>query len=401
MEHIKQLTFGCHWHGEVKDRDITEDFLSLDYVQCKSFEDTDISVAVRDVDTVSFESGCHFRTFPENLFSKFFSLRILKANRTGIISFQAHNLPTDHSKLETLDLSSNSVQNFDSALLEAIPTLKHLNLHRNGMTTLSPFPAVSQLESLILSNNLVVDIPEDTFKGLSQLKELRLDENKLSSAAVHFGYSNKLEILDLTFNTIHELRTGDFRHLTALKVLDVHYSQVAKIEFGTFSPLISLGTLNLSFNKLAKIDFRMFLPSMPSLTTLRLELNQLTELNDHFEAIFPQLNELTIEANQFNCTYLSHFLLTLRSRSHAIVYDHSHGDGTNIRGIRCKLDEEQPSAPHPAEGGIQKGDGHGFGSGYNVSIFILVLWISLANLVICGGVVLVVRKTGAFKGIDG
>lgn len=390
------LWFSC---GRNASKDITEQFISSDRVQCKKFANTElVDVTVENVQNVEF-LNCEFETLPTDLFLKFTSLHAINTNRMGLTAFSVRNLPSDCSHLDTIELSLNHLKNIDLGLFEAIPALKHLKLSANQFEELPQFPATRQLKTLDLSTNVIRYIEEETFVGLSQLETLDLRDNRLKIAALHFGEKNELRRLDLSFNQISELHVGDFLHLQKLQELNIRYAQVSSIEVGTFAPLAKLEKLDLSHNRLGRIDFNVFTLSVPLLNTLELHGNQLTELGEKFDRLFPQLDQLLITDNQFNCTYLKGFLWTLRQRSHVVDKNPSVDIHPNIRGIACDdIAELSIGAQTPTQ--IQGGQGggqQGFKSGYNVSMFILVLWISLMNLVICGVVVLVVRKSIVFQ----
>lgn len=163
---------------------------------------------------------------------------------------------------------------------------------------------LNKLNKLALSGNGLSSIAPGTFMSLDRLNELRLSNNHLISAAVHFGNKNQLRSLDLSMNRITELRTGDFTELKHFEALAIRNGPLKSIELGALSSLVNLVALNLSYNELANLDFRAFSPSMPMLTTLKLDGNELTELSDDFEHLFPKLDELLISKNDFNCSYL-------------------------------------------------------------------------------------------------
>lgn len=272
--------------------------------------------------------------------------------------------------------------------------MKELDLSITQIDLLPSFVHVPKLEILGFMFNRVKHIPNDAFKGLSNLKRLGLSGNQLTSAALHFDEETVLECLKISRNNIEVLRVGDFQQMKQLKELHLSENGLQQIELGALSPLTGLEQLILTNNSLKQFDLGAFLPSMESFTTLHLDGNALTELDNNFDQIFPKLRELVITRNQFNCSYLKRFLRTLRAHPGATDTNPSKFHTPNIHGITCEDVLDEP-VQQPFEE-IEKIE-YGFESGYNVSIFILILWISLTNLVICGAIVLVARKSLHFQ----
>lgn len=301
------------------------------------------------------------------------------------------------NKLRVLDLSDNRFAELRSGDLANLQALEELIMNTGRLTTIESeaLSQLSLLKRLTIRGHQLSQIPQDTFKGLTKLNTINLQYNRLTSAALNLDDGNKLQHLDLSGNWFTELRVGDFRHLKQLRDLKIEHSFLAKFELGTFSPLRKLEKLQLTSNRLTKIDFEQFAPAMKTLTSLRLHGNILTELHDNFDQLFPRLQELAISSNKFNCSYLKQFLHTLRRNSYVVEVNINEDYYPNIRGISCILEPAPQltlSSGQVEEAAIVK---HGFESGFNVSVFVLLLWISVTNLVICGGIVLFVKKTSA------
>lgn len=373
----------------------TDEFIAADRWKCdhsytNRFNDEHFS----QMDIVSF-ADCYFTKLPAKVLSKFTGISNLNATSIGLKEFGVDDLPTSHWKLDTLILTQNKLENINQEVLKQLPLLKALHLRINDITELPSFVDNPELEILALMYNKLKQIPNDAFKGLAKLKHLELSYNALTSAALQFDEETKLEILLLNNNPIEVLRVGDFQHVKHLKGLTVEQALLRQIELGTFASLTALEKLVLSNNALKEFDFGEFLPSLQALKTLKLDGNVLTELDSNFDQIFPRLNQLVITRNKFNCTYLKEFLRTLRLNPSATDENDSHLNNPNIRGISCKDVQVLPEVPLPVQ--PKEKVQRGFESGYNVSIFILVLWISLTNLVICGVIALVGRRTLHFQ----
>lgn len=133
---------------------------------------------------------------------------------------------------------------------------------------------------------------------------------------------------------------------------------------------------------------------MQSLVTLNLRRNKLTELSDDFDQLFPKLDELLLGRPNdlqmiFNCTYLWQFLRTLRFRSHAVDVNGGYDLRPNIGGINC---EEVKATALASAAPQTKRIGPGFQNAYNVWLRNVLVLIGVANLAICGAIVVIGRR---------
>lgn len=271
-----------------------------------------------------------------------------------------------------MNLSSNQISSVGS---EYFPRnyLEVLDLSSNLITTLPDLSSSRKLKKLYLNDNLIRVV--SGIASLYELEELRLASNQLTSARIRLTDDNVLHTLDLSGNQINMVRVGDFTNLQNLKVLLLNNSKVEEIKLGALSPLVELILLDLSNNSISKIDFSEFLPAHRSLQALILNENQLTELDDRFDSLFISLSELVITNNRFNCSYLKHFLGTVKTHSRAFYLNTNFHRIPNIHGIDCEITSGElvfDNAPK-----------YGFDSGYNVSVLVCLLCLTITNLVIC------------------
>ncbi|XP_061736116.1 matrix-remodeling-associated protein 5-like [Nerophis ophidion] len=100
----------------------------------------------------------------------------------------------------------------------------------------------------------------------------------------------RLELLMLHSNDIHQLPDALFRDLTALQILKLSYNKLTEIPSSrTFSGLTSLLRLYLDHNRLQYIHPRALL-QLPSLRLLRLQGNRLQQLHPHALCTISLLN---------------------------------------------------------------------------------------------------------------
>lgn len=372
--------FSC---GSDQSKDRTKAITTQPTLTCEATQRMVLSSSVHKLQV----GGCFFPTLPAGLLSQFTSLRKLTIVGSGLIALRVQDLPPNHSRLTSLQLKFNEISTIDVDLLKALSNLKELDLGNNKIVAVTTeLLNAPNLEMVNLDANSNITISEDAFAGLTQLTELSLSSVRLVTFPFKFNSGNNLRKLDLSVNDFTALQHGYFRHLKKLEELSLALClKLEKIELGAFAPLLSLEELDLSTNHLKAIDFDVFLPSMPGLESLRLSNNRLSELTTSVDRLFPRLQKLSVGRNQFNCTYLKTFLRTVRTRSRAIDVNMEWDKSPNVGGIQCI---DAPEEPVAEVGTIARG----FKSGYNASIFVLLLFIGLANLAICAAIAVAARR---------
>lgn len=244
------------------------------------------------------------------------------------------------SGLTKLYVDENKVAEIANGTFVSLGALQTLDLSHNRLRhlTVDTFRGLSSLSCLRLQWNNISELSDGLFAELRPLETLDLSHNRLRVVGQAFGSENRVRHLDLSFNEIKQLKTGDFVHLQWLDHLNLSHSQVESMEIGSMSPLWKLGSLDLSSNSLHSINFDIFLPSFRFLSALHLDGNQLSELNGRFHVLFPQLTELMLARNRFTCSYLARFLTTFEG-NHQAIFANPATNETNIAGITCTLFE--------------------------------------------------------------
>lgn len=374
------VTFSCSSNASA---DISSEVQSSDvFGRCTNLDATRSTVS-----TVAF-SDCDLARLPGHLI-RTTNLKVLNLSRIslesiGVDDFRNMSWARDsHSSLdlssnrltvidefvfgelnglETLYLSNNSIRALNAVGFAGLGKLTKLHADRNNISHIAngTFAGLSDLSTLHLSHNQLGHLDADTFRGLDSLRclhlqrnsigelasgafarlrrleTLDLSHNRLRALGQAFGGDNRVRHLDLSFNRIDSLGAGDFVHLQWLEHLNLSHSCVESMAIGSMSPLWKLGTLDLSNNRLKAINFDIFLPSFRFLSALHLDGNRLSELNGRFDVLFPQLAELMLAHNRFNCTYLATFLATFAGNHQAIFANAATVD-TNIGGITCTI----------------------------------------------------------------
>lgn len=130
-------------------------------------------------------------------------------------------------QLEYLLLNGNYLTSINFAAFEGLNSLKVLELRDNGITRIIVNQSIApsgleSLESLDLSGNSITNFDDYTFKRLKSLKTLRLDHNKISEIRrfTFFGLDG-LESLLVEYNTVKHLEPSALSNLTALQKFSV------------------------------------------------------------------------------------------------------------------------------------------------------------------------------------
>ncbi|XP_008586400.1 PREDICTED: leucine-rich repeats and immunoglobulin-like domains protein 1 [Galeopterus variegatus] len=162
-------------------------------------------------------------------------------------------LPGDlPSWTRSLNLSYNKLSKIDPAGFEDVPNLQEVYLNNNELTAIPSLGAASlQVVSLFLQHNRIRSV-----EG-SQLK----------------AYLS-LQVLDLSWNNITEIRGACFPHGLHIKELNLASNRIGTLESGAFDGLSrSLLTLRLSKNRITQLPVKAF--KLPRLTQLDLNRNRI------------------------------------------------------------------------------------------------------------------------------
>lgn len=245
--------------------------------------------------------------------------------------------------LEELDLSNCSIKEITNANFDNLSELTYLNLAHNfiAQINLNTFSNVFNLEELYLSHNNITDIPANVFENNTELDTLDLSHNPLrafrtgkalnieklvlkSCRLTEFDAKTAknldlLDTLDLSGNNFSYLAPESLSPLTDLQYLDLSNNNIVLLHPDTFknntnvqklildgNPLKSLVAFNTDvffkthhFScdhcRLTHIDKDMF-ANMPSIRTLRLSNNELTEVSKALKHL-AALNDLDLSNN--------------------------------------------------------------------------------------------------------
>lgn len=289
--------------------------------------------------TIDFQN-CQFSTIKRNYFETFFNMHTFIISNVELKALQI-DIFRDARNVTKLDVSQNQLVEIPELIFFNAEKLKYLSFFNNTIERVDfrAFEGATRLETLNLSYNRINEIDSRTFI-LSNLLVLDLSNNNLTKLVDHtFDKLVTLKQLNLSFNNIGNLVINTFIYLSKLEVLNLRRTNLSNIQLGTFSHQHKFVSLDLSENNLNKLDFKLFFPILKDLRSLRLAKNQLKDLDGFRNSLFPQLNSLHMQGNQFNCSYLVHFMESVSWEKIHFDLDVSSLDAnkSNIRGISCDM----------------------------------------------------------------
>ncbi|XP_069485665.1 leucine-rich repeat-containing protein 4 [Ambystoma mexicanum] len=219
---------------------------------------------------------------PEGIPSNTRHLNLMENN---IQRIQAGTFRSLHH-LEVLQLGRNSIRQIEVGAFNGLTSLNTLELFDNRLTVIpsGAFEYLSKLRELWLRNNPIESIPSYSFNRVPSLMRLDLGELKklvyISEGAFEGLYNLKylnlgmcnirdmpnltplvgLEELEISGNSLPEIKPGSFHGLRSLKKLWIMNSQINWIERNAFDDLTSLVELNLAHNNLTSLPHDLFAP---------------------------------------------------------------------------------------------------------------------------------------------
>ncbi|XP_052198851.1 receptor-like protein 9a isoform X2 [Diospyros lotus] len=222
----------------------------------------------------------------------------LLGNSIQLTSFEKLSMLTN---LEVLDLSDNGINN--SKILECSGGISSLkSLYLEGFEKLS---LLTNLEVLDLSNSRINNSKIlECIGEISSLKSLYLVGNSLGNS-VHLTSFEKLhkltnlEVLDLSYNEINNSKIlefiGEISSLKSLYLIGSLGSSFHLRSFEKLHKLTNLEDLDLSSNEINNSKILKFIGEIPSLKSLYLYGNKLTNLNQ--ESKLANLEVLNLAGN--------------------------------------------------------------------------------------------------------
>ena len=186
-----------------------------------------------------------------------------------------------HSPLNTVDMSSCSIQTISKGAFRPLRNITTLNLgtnHINGSVLHDAFCGLqgSPLQRLTISHVDLHDFPTTLFEELK--------DNKITSVL-------------LKDSQIKAIKRGVFHNLSNVTVLDLSDNKIKSIEAHSFQDLPRLFFLDLGNNKIDEMSSASRLGISPGLSRLRLASNVIKVIEQYSLIGYDNLTSLQLEDN--------------------------------------------------------------------------------------------------------
>ncbi len=223
----------------------------------------------------------------------------------------------ENGRLVSLDLSGLAISNIPKGLFTGFEFLRYLDLSDNRIGSLPRdlFHSQIRLEHLDLSKNRLTSIPVESFKRLVNLRVLDLSNNRIGNFP-DFTKLEKLEVLNLFENPIHNLTEGAFSNLSELKTLNIRQCELVQLPELIFSDLSNLRILNLGVNNLKVLGKNIFM-TLKNLEELYLDMNKLSDIPDLTNS--PNLQRLWLQGNELEYVALKNSFRGLEKLTHLFL----------------------------------------------------------------------------------
>lgn len=204
-------------------------------------------------------------------------------------------------QLKTLNLSKNSLTNFQADESDQEFELQHLDLRENKILYFPVLPQRNKLIYLDLSRNLLRSVncsgPLEELENLKDGGYLLTDPDKPLSLCSNKRHQDlpSLLYLDLSYNQLKAVPSSFFDSMIALETLNI--SNNCLESFGV-DGLNSLKTLDISSNNLQNLSFGV--DALAALEVLHLEGNALQKLDADSFSRLPSIRSLHLQQNQFS-----------------------------------------------------------------------------------------------------
>ncbi|CAD8097280.1 unnamed protein product [Paramecium sonneborni] len=191
-------------------------------------------------------------------------------------------------KLIKLDLSFNRI----TGLILGSRQIQHLNLENNKLNKIDFLNNLKDLKYLNLGGNFIEKIDFLVFN--IQLEELNIRRNKISTLKGSFSNTKKLKILDASNNQISDISFIDT--ITELEELNMSKNQISILKIESQNE--NLNILDLSYNQIE--DLRVLEFKFPYLTNLYVQSNQIYAENCFdFLKLMSNLIDIQFQENPF------------------------------------------------------------------------------------------------------
>ncbi|XP_050360003.1 protein toll-like isoform X2 [Nymphalis io] len=223
-----------------------------------------------------------------------------------------------------IDLYVNRLLGLSEGLFSGLQELKEILIFDNNATlklenrTFSNLPSLYNLK---LEKSSIETVPADLFLNTTNLKKISLKGNKIKVLPNGIFSKQKLNLLNLSNNSISELPVDVFDEQDSLVNLELQRNVLESLPDGLFSNLKSLKKLDLADNSLKNLSKSVF-HGLTSLTELSLAGNRIEYLNHAVFEFTLSLETLSFARNNITISKEENSLALFSQSAYALaVFD--------------------------------------------------------------------------------
>lgn len=227
-------------------------------------------------------------------------------------------------QLQHLDLTGNLLTSLAADTFSGLEgTLRTLRAPQNKITALTGTPlALAALQLLDLSDNRLMELPRDTFALLPSLVHLNLSGNPLTTAsALPSGLLHRmplLETLDASRAGLRALPADLLAEANNMRAVYMSGNVILELGDGTFVNMHNLTVVDLSHNGMTSIKPRAFVNTM-GIRILKLNGNQLSSFKGEMFNTGTGLETIDLSDNELGYLFPSAFRIHPRLQSVSVA----------------------------------------------------------------------------------
>lgn len=278
-------------------------------------------------------------------FDRLTALQYLNMSHNSLSGLHFFTIFSRMDSLETLDVSSNQIQEIPSLQLFKMNNLKDLNLSFNFISDVpeKSFSGLFSLQRLNLANNQIQAIHPNAFSQLFDLEYLDISSNKLKQVDPNLLTipSVKLKRLFWQNNLLEALPDNLFINTRKLIQLDLSNNKLKDLPEFALREMINLRVLHLAHNLIEHLSLRQFHQNR-QLRVVFLHHNRLTHIDEFNRNTLGRIAKstiLTIDNNPWQCACMDQMIALLTKAKINYSYEAGYFENATLK-IMCVVTEE-------------------------------------------------------------